>query len=104
MVIERAFGQLVARWRFLRNYVYLMSPIRISRTIIVCCILHNICLNMQDAHNVRIFDNVRGDEDRVETLPLPSAGARQRQRAQHNAGAHKGDELAAQINALYNRQ
>ncbi|KAI8329545.1 hypothetical protein BC941DRAFT_442726, partial [Chlamydoabsidia padenii] len=48
MAIERAFGLLVARWRFIGLHLYLTNEIRQGMTIFVSCILHNICIDQND--------------------------------------------------------
>ncbi|CAO3587183.1 unnamed protein product [Absidia cylindrospora] len=48
IVIERTFGLLVQRWRFLKQYLFLTTEERLVRVIHVSCILHNICLGRGD--------------------------------------------------------
>jgi hypothetical protein len=43
--IERAFGLLVARWRFLAYHIYILDQIDINDVISACCVLHNICID-----------------------------------------------------------
>lgn len=43
--IERAFGLLVAMWRFLAFYIYIVDQVDINDIISACCILHNICID-----------------------------------------------------------
>lgn len=45
VAIERAFGTLVARWRFLALHIYILDLLDINDVISSCCILHNICIN-----------------------------------------------------------
>jgi hypothetical protein len=61
--IERAFGQLVKRWQFLLQYLYLTDNERITETITCCVILHNICLEMHDAVNEESDDYSPTHED-----------------------------------------
>ena len=51
VVIEQAFGMLKGRWRCLLDKLD-ESVKKIPQTIIACCILRNICLNIHDKANV----------------------------------------------------
>ena len=51
VVIEQAFGMLKGRWRCLLDKLD-ESIAKIPQTIIACCILHNICLNIHDDTDV----------------------------------------------------
>ncbi|KAG2233312.1 hypothetical protein INT48_007748 [Thamnidium elegans] len=48
MSIERAFGLLSARWRFISKHVYIKDIKDICQTITAACILHNVCINFDD--------------------------------------------------------
>lgn len=48
MAIERAFGVLVARWRFTGKYIYMLDQLKINEVITGCCILHNMCIDLGD--------------------------------------------------------
>ena len=50
VVIEQAFGMLKGRWLCLLDKLD-ESVDKIPQTIIACCILHNICLNIHDEAN-----------------------------------------------------
>lgn len=51
VVIEQAFGMLKERWRCLLVKLD-VSIDKIPQTVIACCILHNICLNIHDETEV----------------------------------------------------
>ncbi|MCO5559234.1 hypothetical protein L7F22_012829 [Adiantum nelumboides] len=44
IVVERAFGILKMRWRYLLGNVMKPCPQNLSRAIVVCCMLQNMCL------------------------------------------------------------
>lgn len=46
MAIERAFGILSARWRFITKHLYLKSTEDMCLAITAACILHNLCIYM----------------------------------------------------------
>lgn len=48
VVIERAFGTLKGRFRKLK-YIYMYNTEMIPLVILACCILHNICIEYEDA-------------------------------------------------------
>ncbi|KAG2211447.1 hypothetical protein INT45_007036 [Circinella minor] len=48
IVVEHSFGALVSRWRTLWKHLYMINIERMIRTIIACCVLHNICLGIND--------------------------------------------------------
>lgn len=48
VVIERAFGTLKGRFRKLK-YIYMYNTEMIPLVILTCCILHNICIENEDA-------------------------------------------------------
>lgn len=49
VAIERAFGQLVGRWRFLSYQLYILDQMDINDIITACCVLHNICIDRGEA-------------------------------------------------------
>ncbi|XP_043466333.1 putative nuclease HARBI1 [Leptopilina heterotoma] len=65
MVIERAFGLLKGRFRRLL-YLYLQNVAYGSLIIIACCVLHNICLDLDDDVNDEILNNI--DEQRAQNI------------------------------------
>lgn len=92
MTIERAFGLLVSRWRFLGHHVYIKSTKDICRIIVVSCILHNLCINANDP-DFPIEENTRIDiQDNVVDI----------ENASHtfSAGRHRRDQL----NRWFNQQ
>ena len=53
---------LKTRWRCLKNQ--LVEPVdKASKRISVCCILHNICVNMNDKMYYRDSDDSHSDDD-----------------------------------------
>ena len=65
VVIEQAFGLLKGRWRCLLNKLD-ESVEKVSSTIIAC-ILHNICIDCNDATEI----DVANDDDGFLEVPLP---------------------------------
>lgn len=62
MIIERAFGKLKSRWRCLLKQLD-ESTERVPQTIIICCILHNICILTDDHLNDDDDDDDDSDDD-----------------------------------------
>lgn len=61
MAIERAFGVLVARWRFTGRYIYLLDQLSINEVITSACILHNMCIDLRDpGFTDVVLENIRG--------------------------------------------
>ncbi|KAL2095350.1 hypothetical protein ACEWY4_010069 [Coilia grayii] len=61
VVIEHAFGLLKGKFRRL-NYLYMARVEDISRAVMACCILHNICIEPADqlnAEDAAVFDAVK---------------------------------------------
>jgi len=57
VVIERAFGMLKGRFRKLK-YIYMYNTEMIPLVIFACCILHNICIENEDAFIDDAFDAI----------------------------------------------
>lgn len=66
VVVEQAFGLLKGRWRCLLNKLD-ESVEKVSSTIIACCILHNICLEVNDPSEVDVVSDGNG----FPRVPLP---------------------------------
>lgn len=47
VIIERTFGILTGRFRKLK-YIYMYATEFIPLVVLACCILHNICINLED--------------------------------------------------------
>ncbi|KAG2207909.1 hypothetical protein INT47_010893 [Mucor saturninus] len=62
MTIERAFGILSARWRFIKKHVYMKKIIDICQVITAACILHNFCINIGDP-DFETDEGIEMDED-----------------------------------------
>ena len=62
VVVERAFGKLKNRWRCLLKQLE-ESTDRVPKTIITCCILHNICIYMDDELEEDDDDDESDDDD-----------------------------------------
>ena len=54
VVVERTFGKLKTRWRCLLKELQ-ENISRVPKTILTCCILHNLCL--------RFDDDIQEDDD-----------------------------------------
>lgn len=65
VVIEQAFGLLKGRWRCLLNKLD-ESVDKVPSTIITCCILHNICSNLNDDTEFEAVNDGNGNN----ALPL----------------------------------
>ena len=66
VVIEQAYGILKGRWRCLLTKLD-DSVDKVPETIIVCCILHNICLSVHDPTEIGCPD------DNTDVLQPPAA-------------------------------
>ena len=66
MTIEkRAFGRLVARWRFLSHHVFIQKVEDMCMIIAACCIMHNLCIDLEDEDFP--YDLVLDRPDRTDT-------------------------------------
>ena len=66
VAVEQAFGLLKGRWRCLLDKLD-ESVDKVPSTIITCCILHKICLEVNDGTEI----DVANDEDGFLRVPLP---------------------------------
>ena len=64
--MEQAFGLLKGRWRSLLNKLD-ESVEKVSTTIIACCILHNICREVNDPTEIDVVSDGQG----LPKVPLP---------------------------------
>lgn len=65
MTIERTFGQLSGRWRFITKHLYMFGIEDICNVIAVACILHNFCISVQDPEfDMEAEDIVNAAENR----------------------------------------
>jgi len=55
MIVERSIGLLKGRWRCLLDKLPMKRMDLISRYIIACCVLHNLCLLNNDEINIPIL-------------------------------------------------
>lgn len=72
-VVERSYGMLKRRFHILQSGMQLRRVELIQKVISVCCILHNLCIDMGDI-NVEDLPapvNVREHDDGDELAPLP---------------------------------
>lgn len=69
MAIEKAFGVLVARWRFTGKYIYVLDQLKINNVITACCILHNMCIDLRDPGFEPILENIRDTTNATEANP-----------------------------------
>ncbi|KAJ8914350.1 hypothetical protein NQ315_011338 [Exocentrus adspersus] len=69
MTIERAIGLLKCRFRSLLDKLYMTRTDLIPYTILACCILHNICIDLNDFIEVPLVltrnEDVQGDNPTV---------------------------------------
>ena len=76
--VEQAFGMFKTRWRCLKNQ--LVAPVdKTSKTISVCCILHNICVDMNDKMYYSDSDDSDSDDDNGNIQPYNNRGKQVRE-------------------------
>ena len=75
MIIEHAFGKLKTRWRCLLKQLE-ESMGHVPQTIITCCILHNICMHMDDQLDEDDDDTDDDDDDGGDGYLRPDNAAR----------------------------
>ena len=61
-VVERAFGMLKSRWRIILKKIE-QKTTTLKRTVIVACVLHNICIERGDLHDADDSDSDDGSDD-----------------------------------------
>lgn len=64
--MEQTFGLLKGRWRCLLNKLD-ESVEKVSSTVIACCILHNVCLEVNDPTEIDVVSDGNG----FPRVPLP---------------------------------
>jgi hypothetical protein len=92
--IERAFGLLVARWRFLAFHIYILDQIDINDIISACCVLHNICIDRGEMQFEVNHNTPFMQENSVETDAVTEEAA---ERSRSNAGKIRRDQLLVSI-------
>ena len=50
-VVEMAFGRLKMKWQFCHNNVWHNDPVFVRLCIMVCCCLHNFCMEQSVTHD-----------------------------------------------------
>lgn len=98
-VVERAFGILVKRWRFLWKYVFILDPLRLIQIINVSCILHNFCINAKDIIDIT--------EEEIVELALESSSREgtvfsTNSPLERSAGVQRRDMLKTYVNNFLN--
>lgn len=77
--IVQAFGLLRGRWRCLLETMK-EDTLRVPTTVIACCVLHNLCLEMEDDATIEpvfIHNDVDFDVEDSDDLPITSEGGKQ---------------------------
>ncbi|KAI5084944.1 hypothetical protein GOP47_0001113 [Adiantum capillus-veneris] len=63
IVVERAFGILKTRWRYLLGKVMKPCPRNLAQAIVVCCMLQNMCLESGTAQADAQEDAMPGSKE-----------------------------------------
>ena len=77
--IVQTFGLLRGRWRCLLETMK-EDTLRVPTTVIACCVLHNLCLEMEDDATIEpvfIHNDVDLDVENSDDLPTMSEGGKQ---------------------------
>jgi len=61
MAIERAFGLLKGRFRILLDCLPLTDLSKIPEFVIACCVLHNMCMSLNDFFEVDVLEDPDGE-------------------------------------------
>jgi nuclease HARBI1 len=85
MVVERAFGHLKGRWRILLKEIYCTEVERIIKIIHACCILHNLCIDMNDL--LPLEDDIDSEIENIEI--------------EHNEIDNEREEMAGNLKREY---
>lgn len=88
-VIERAFALLKGRFRRLK-YLHMNRVNVIPKTILACCVLHNICLNKMD-------EEIDDDDEDIEYYILNG------ELLPHKENVHNNEIYAEDIEAINKR-
>jgi hypothetical protein len=88
VIVEIAFGDLKGRWRILRDKVE-MRVSSVPDIVLVCCILHNVCIEEKDQSD-EFFDGENEDDE-----DSPAGGG-----TEQPSGSRRRDGLLHSLGAL----
>lgn len=71
-VVERSYGVLKRRFPILHSGMQISRVAAIQKVICVCCILHNMCIDLGDVE-MDDFENCEGVDDDDNNEPPPQA-------------------------------
>lgn len=72
MIVERAIGLLKLRWRYLLDKLPMTRTGIIPYYILCCCVLHNICLKLDDDFEYEVFIPDDDANNEIEPLDVPN--------------------------------